>query len=355
MKNKAKRKPIILVGAVALAVVMVIASTFAWFTANDSVKNRLATQEGPADVKIQEVFVEPDDWKPGQTITKEVSIINAGAAPTLVRVSFSELLTVNLPAVGESTVFDVAKETAGKRPLLIDSALFSGSEWFEVTATANASKGGIKLDADYSPVKVYATYDTSGSIGSYSFVVYAPISGTSYAGKFQSVTYDRAWDNANKILSLSNIMYKTYQPTVSATADWTVDKPGAADIGKSAAETKLNTSPAPQYAATNGKYPNYIQLNYDNVTATPTAGKWFYNTADGYFYYVGLAQSGTVTPNMLKSLLLSENADSDYYSNLVFELTVNLNTIQNTKDAVASLWTGVSGDLKTAIDALCES
>jgi len=355
MKTRTKHKPLIMAGAIALAAVLALASTFAWFTANESVKNKLATKDGLAKIKIYEVFVEPEDWKPGQTITKQVSVINPGSAPALVRISFTELLKVNLPPVNEDTIFDQAKEDAGKRPLLADSSLYPEPDWFEVTTTANALKGGIKLADDYSPVKVYAKYDASGSAGSYSFAAWAPISGTSYEDRFQDVAFDREWDSTNKELKLTNIKYLTYQAPVSATADWTINKPAAADINKSIAETTVNTSAAPQFAGTNGHYPNYIQLNYDNVTAVPTDGKWFYNEADGYFYYVGLVESGTVTPYMLKSLLLSEDADSDYYSNLVFELTVKLNAIQNTKDAVASLWTGVSGPLKTAIDLLCES
>ncbi|MCL2014333.1 MAG: SipW-dependent-type signal peptide-containing protein [Oscillospiraceae bacterium] len=355
MTNKIKRKPLILTGAIALTVLLVLASTFAWFTANDSVKNKLATKEGLAKIKIQEVFVEPDDWKPGQTITKEVSVINPGSAPALIRVSFMELLKVNLPPIGESTIFDQTKEDYGRRPSVIDNSLYSGADWFEVTTTANVSKGGIKLANDYFPVKVFAKYSDSGSNGSYSFAAWAPISGTSYDGLLQEVTYDRGWDSAEKMLTLTNIKYITYQGIVSAGADWSVDKPLTADINKSVAETIINTSLLPQYADTNGNYPNYIQLNYDNLTSVPTNGKWFYNADDGYFYYIGLAESGTVTPNILASLLLNGEADGDYYSNLVFELTVNLNAIQNTTDAVASLWTGATGDLKTALDALCES
>ena len=347
MKAKRNRKSVILIGAVALTVVMVFSATFAWFTANSSVKNRLATQDGLANVRIQEVFVEPDDWKPGQTITKEVSSINTGDAPALVRVSFDELLKVNRPAGPESTVFDAAKETAGKRPVLVDSALFSGTGWFKVTETANAAMGGIKLAASYAPVEVYARYNTSGSTGSYEFMIVAPITGTTYAGKYQRVDYNRVWDSSSKTLTLSDITYMTYQGTLTQTADWTVDKP--ANIGLSVAEGKMNA--VPEVA---GKYPGNIKLNYDNITTTPEAGKWFYNAADGYFYYVGLVEGGTVTPHMLKSLLLDSAADSQFYSNLVFELTVKMNAIQNTKDAVAAEWTTATGALKTAIDALCE-
>jgi predicted ribosomally synthesized peptide with SipW-like signal peptide len=356
MKSSIKRKPVILAGALALALVMVAATTFAWFSAKDSVENKLATAEGLANVRIQEVFVETNNWMPGQTITKEVAVLNAGSAPALVRVSFGELLTVSQPASGETTVFDASKEAAGKRPQTIDRSIF-GAEWFEVTTEANTAKGGVKLAADYSPAKVYARHDaTTGSYDSYSFAVWAPIAGSAYAGQLQDIRYDRTWNNDTKTLALSNIRYMTYQGSLTEQADWTVGTDRAltgGDIGNSIAETKLNTLPA--YAAVNGKYPNYIQLNYGNIAPSPTAGKWYFNAADGYFYYIGRVEAGTVTPNLLGSLLLEEDADSDYYSNMTFKLLVNMEAIQDTRDAVASEWPGVTGSLKSAIDALCES
>jgi len=353
MKTKRDRKTAILVGAVALTVVMVFSATFAWFTVNTSVKNRLATQDGLANIKIHEVFVEPGDWKPGQSITKEVSASNTGDAPALVRVSFDELLKVNRPAAGEQVAFSKALEDAGKRPLLVDSKMFAAADgWFEVTTTANTAQGGIKLAATYSAISVYARYNTTGSAGSYEFVIVSPIAaGNTYSGKFQDVTYDRAWDNGTKTLSLSSIKYMTYQGTITESVDWRVAKPAVTDIDTSRAEAVINARPEVA-----GKYPGNIKLNYANITrgGTPEAGKWYYNAADGYFYYVGLVEGGQVTPQMLKSLLLDNKADSQYYSNLVYELTVHLNAVQNTKDAVAAEWTTATGALKTAIDALCE-
>jgi hypothetical protein len=350
-----KHKPQILAGAIALSVIMTLAATFAWFTSESSVKNRLATKSGPANVNIQEVFVEPDDWKPGQITTKEVSVVNTGESPALVRISFDELLTINLPAVGEASVFDATAQAAGKTPALMDNTSYTSSEWFEVTAQANTSKGGIKLAADYSPVKVYAKHSASGSLDSYSFAAWAPLTEANYSGKLQSVAYDQSFDKTNKTLTLKNVKYMTYQGAISATADWSVDKPAAADIAKSAAETKFNTSSDAKFSKTNGKYPNNIKLNHENIKDTPTPGFWFYNADDGYFYYIGRVESGKSTPNVMKSLTLGENAGIDYYSNLAFELTVKLNALQNTKDAVTAEWPSVTGVLKTALDAYCES
>ena len=355
MQTNIKRKPLILATAIVLALVTIVGATFAWFTAEDSAKNRLATKEALANVHIQETFVPPDDWKPGQTITKEVAVADVGTAPALVRISFKEELTVNQPAIGESKSFDAALEAAKKSPRLFDTSAYphgAADDWFLVTTTANAAKGGVKLAAAY-PVEVYAKHVTTGSIDSYSFVVWSLIqagTGTDFDGEYQAVSYTREWDGDSKTLTLDNIGYLTYQGELSATADWKATPPAVADIDKSIAEGEINAM-----AAVAGKYPNNIQLNYDNVTATPTADKWFYNVADGCFYFIGLVEPGTITPHMLASLLLKPAADSDYYANMTFDLIVDMQAIQHTKDAVASIWTGATGTLQTELYALCES
>ena len=354
MQTNIKRKPLILATAIVLALVTIVGATFAWFTAEDEAKNRLATKEALANVHIQETFVPPDDWKPGQTITKEVAVTDVGTAPALVRIWFKEELTVNQPAIGETKAFDATLETAGKRPRLFDNSAYTPAEgWFLLDDQPNAAKGGVKLDKVYSPaVEVYAKHVQTGSIDSYSFVVWSPIpsgTGTAFDGQLQAVKYEREWDGDTKTLTLKDIGYLTYQGTLTETADWTVDLP--TDTSKSVAEGLINAIPAVA-----GKYPNNIQLNYANVTATPTADKWFYNADDGYFYFIGLVEPGKITPHMLESLLLKPAADSDYYGNMTFDLIVKMQAIQHTKDAVDSVWdTVTAGTLQTELYALCES
>ena len=353
MQTTIKRKPLILATAIVLALVTIVGATFAWFTATDSVKNRLATKDSLANVYIQETFVPPDDWKPNQTITKEVAVIDSGSAPALVRVSFEEMLKINLPAQGVATAFTAAMETATQKPLIFDDTAYphgATDDWFKLSDTV-AGPGGIKLAAAY-PIDVYAKYSPAASSGSsldsYAFVAWAPISGTSYAGELQAVEFEQAWNGVTKILTLSNITYMTYQGELTTTADWTVDKPAA--YNRSVAEATMNTT-----GTAAGHYPGHIELNYATVNAAVTPNEWFYNAGDGYFYYVGLVNPGVPTASMLKSLTLNKDADG-YYSNMTYDLTVNMEAIQHTEDAVNSVWSSLSaGALKTALLGLCES
>lgn len=81
MKNKKK----IALGAAALAVVMVAAGTFAWFTTTDKVENIFGMDN--FDVTITEDFDKPDvPLVPGTDVTKQVGVTNSGNVPVVVRV-----------------------------------------------------------------------------------------------------------------------------------------------------------------------------------------------------------------------------------------------------------------------------
>ena len=88
MKNKKK----IALGAGALAVVMVAAGTFAWFTTTDKVENVFGMDN--FDVTITEAFDKDDPIPlvPGTDVTKEVGVTNSGNVPVIVRVKLEETL-----------------------------------------------------------------------------------------------------------------------------------------------------------------------------------------------------------------------------------------------------------------------
>ncbi|MCL2332071.1 MAG: BsaA family SipW-dependent biofilm matrix protein [Actinomycetia bacterium] len=357
MKNN-KRKPLVLVGALALALITALAATFAWFSASDAVTNKLATKDGLANVNLQETFVPPDDWKPGQTVTKQVGVVNTGSAPALVRVSFNELLGVNtLISPAPTSAWNPTSTTTA--PLLFDTTPFTSAPWVAYTP-GNAAIGNVVVNNIPAGVTVYVNYAPAGtngsSIDSWSFAAWAPITSGNLAGSAQTVTYTESWNQATKTMTMSNVTFGAYQLTSSNAIDWTAVTPASDAIGYSQAEAALNGAGAP----TGGNYDQNIILNYNDAaldSTTPTTDKWYYNAADGYFYYIGLVQPGTSTASLLNSLTLSENADSAYYSNLNFDLTVNMEALQNTKDAIDTVWTTVTDDaaLETALYKLCES
>lgn len=69
---------------VSLVALFVLGGTLAWFTADAKAPNMFTT--GTVDIEIDEDLDDPNDWAPGITKRKEVSVKNLGSLPVFVRV-----------------------------------------------------------------------------------------------------------------------------------------------------------------------------------------------------------------------------------------------------------------------------
>ena len=130
MKNK---KPIIALGA--LAVLGLIGGTIAYFTSEATFDNVFTT--AVYKTKSTEVFNAPDNWLPGDTVTKTVTTTNEGTIPVAVRVSTSEKWTLDDTNHTEITMphtFDMGT------PETTDDVIYQ-SDRDLVTLNYNASKG----------------------------------------------------------------------------------------------------------------------------------------------------------------------------------------------------------------------
>lgn len=72
----------------AFSTVLVVGSTYSWFTASDTEVNHFTS--GYLSVRIQELFKEQKDWQPGLSVKKDVRVENTSNIPAIVRVSFNE-------------------------------------------------------------------------------------------------------------------------------------------------------------------------------------------------------------------------------------------------------------------------
>ncbi|WP_303838315.1 BsaA family SipW-dependent biofilm matrix protein [Ruminococcus flavefaciens] len=111
-KKKTSKEKRVLIAALCIAASVIAGSTFAWFTSQDEVTNRLSASAA-YNVTIAEDFTPPEEWVPGQTIKKEVSAINTGNVDAFVRM----WLTGDMKLVNEGegivyTSFDAAALTA---------------------------------------------------------------------------------------------------------------------------------------------------------------------------------------------------------------------------------------------------
>ncbi|MDR0417097.1 MAG: SipW-dependent-type signal peptide-containing protein [Propionibacteriaceae bacterium] len=87
MKLRLKGHRLTVVGvALPLSLILLAASTFAWFTAADSVRNKLHAGEYEFSVPAVDVFTPPaTPMEPGDSVEKRVGAVNSGSLPGFVR------------------------------------------------------------------------------------------------------------------------------------------------------------------------------------------------------------------------------------------------------------------------------
>ncbi|MDR1815889.1 MAG: BsaA family SipW-dependent biofilm matrix protein [Clostridiales Family XIII bacterium] len=346
-KNKRKTG---LVVSVLLAAAIAVSGTFAWFTAKDSVTNRLSTDMvTDGSTTIVEIFNPPTIWKPGEEVTKRVYVVNTGSGDVLVRVSFEEILSkLKQPAKAKT-----APLSGTEVPQLFNKDAFAS--WATLQSlgitTSPALPQGVEVRAKRIPENPQPNDPVT-----YTFVAWYTIpaggGGTPspFAGQAQRVTADFALNGTT--LGVSNLAYWAYDGKDTTEASWahfvdpktgaTPSAPPRADIG------------TPKTDIT-GKMIHLIYADQAVSGTTPTAGKWWYNETDGFFYYIGKVASGAMSGELLKSLKLDEKADVAY-TGLDFDLIVNLEVIQNSKDAIRSNtgWNLANDQtMLTALDGFC--
>jgi predicted ribosomally synthesized peptide with SipW-like signal peptide len=360
-----KHKSLILAMAVILAIATVAsASTFAWFTASDTVTNRLANKQyGNDSVKIFEVFDPDTPLEPGVRVRKDVGAINTGETPAVVRISFAEVLEKINDAAGQYPSMKSAKWTdAGLAatpkniPALFNGAVYEGDpDWVTLTAANFATYFTGAAPAFPTDIvikfKETSVTESTGMVRKYYNFVYYTTALTSaeaeFNGKYQRVQPTGwAFNNSARTLAWTGWEYVTFNmqvtnvkwgaldhPTVEPEAAFPQNQPLNADF----VGTPLST--ASRLDLTN----KYIQLFFSAYVKTDLSacdyGDWWYNQGDGYFYYIGLLAPGQTTNMMLSSVYMSpaaSNVEGNDYSGLHYDLIVKMNAIQAVDLALSS-------------------
>ncbi|MDF9824914.1 alternate signal-mediated exported protein [Breznakia sp. PF5-3] len=140
-ENKKSKKSKITLGAGVLALVLVLSSTFLWFTAKDEIENIFNFDV--FDVVITEKF-NPEPVVPGTEINKEVGVQNKGNADAAVRVKIKkELILMELDQAGNIEIGYNTSTTLGKDQIIVkmsdrEIADLKASGYNDVTASVGA-------------------------------------------------------------------------------------------------------------------------------------------------------------------------------------------------------------------------
>ena len=169
-KKKSSKEKRALIGALCVAAVMVAGSTFAWFTSKDEVTNRLSAS-AEYNVTIAEDFTPPENWVPGQTINKDVSIVNTGNVDAFVRTWLEgEMRYIARDKAGialATATTDTAKLSAAS-----DGAIKSA----RLVPTADGATTYIRELNNSAAVNAPTTYNEVESLQAGGWLAYAPAS-----------------------------------------------------------------------------------------------------------------------------------------------------------------------------------
>lgn len=337
-----KKRSLVIGVSIVLSLVIVLAATFAWITSKDSVLNRFKSHSiTDGSVKIQEIFSPPEDWKPGQKITKLVSAVNEGDGPVLVRVSFEEIMNL-LKNGGVATQYDAVQTE--KTPLLLNAAAYSATDWKNASEVFTTITGV----SDSKIIIRTKSADDNSTIPAgkvHTFAIYYDNDDGTYtrmSAKFQP---------SGDTLAVSEVKYYYYEGYDQTKAAW------------STSNEETGVTPTPP-TLQNINYPvtdpgKKISLQYTAaLKTTMEENNWWYHAADGFFYYIGKLEAGATSAALLESLTLALDAGPAYTS-LQFDLYVKLEAIQNTRAALTSTeaggWGLTNTELVTALSAFCDN
>ncbi len=336
MKNKKK----IAFGAGALAIVLVAAGTFAWFSTTDKTSPNIFGMDN-FDVTITEAFDKdnPIPLVPGTDVTKEVGVTNSGNVPVVVRVKLDEALEL---LEQDSTVAGVDRlkleysdrnaATDTQIPVLISDAMITaykggngGYKDFTTTSYGNLTgitvlrketKGSGQANTVYSYL-AYVTEESPLDSGNHHLVQVTPSGGTATAPGSFTVKY------------AYNVKKQAEDGTYIVNAIH----------GKPGEDEKLDN----YYDGTKQKkfHEDAVVLNFaENVdtTGTVSAGtvKWVLMN-DGYFYYTEALNGESISAPLLKSVSIKNTAGNSL-KGATYTITPAMEAVQMNWDAAKNTW-----------------
>ena len=361
MKNKKK----IALGAGALAVVMVAAGTFAWFTTTDKVENVFGMDN--FDVTITEAFDKDDPIPlvPGTDVTKEVGVTNSGNVPVIVRVKLEETLSLlqmetgadpgdavdKIKVVYETTA-DRTKEE-GYVPVLISQEMIeaykganggykdftttSYNNLTDITVLQKETKGADQANTVYS----YLAYKVVNSdTASYNHLVQVtPVIGTTgTAAKPENFEVKYA--------------YNIYKDATKQNENGAVGGPTGLTVTHGKGDAQLDAYYSADGSATFHKTddlqkPYAVELNFDTAVqidgqALKQGTNW-YLAKDGYFYYTKALDGTSISEPLLKSVSISKTA-GNAFKGATYTITPVMEAVQMDWDAVKATWTEMPGN-----------
>lgn len=344
-KNSKKEKRVLL-GALCLAAVVAAGSTFAWFTSQDEVTNRL-TAHGDYGVSITEDFTPPDDWVPGQTINKDVSAVNTGNISAFVKLELSGAFNLTVETAdgedvecGKSYVNATNTATVSGNGHILDvlsedevKSLQAGG--YLAVAPKDIETGNVGTDFETTKEGLYlfrreikdgdtTTYDYSGYYYS-NLGIYCGLK--TIVDENGSLTADVLRDKGETLTAeeIDSVKLKSYESKTIENKDvvW--------DYSKVSSDNLVTATYYPNGKDNPGAKDIKINIALDNIGDGTAADTWQYIEDTG-FYYTDDVEPGETTEILVDSVTLDKDTKQEAFQTMDFDLTVKLNSVQVTKN-----------------------
>lgn len=351
-KNKKNNKKKVAVASVLLALFAILAGTFAWTSYTEWVKNHMQSK-GFEEGRVTVVEEFDGDKKPideNPIITKKVSVVNSSSADAFVRISFEEML--HKLADGAKAQTFTTPDNNGF-PVIVSDKEIASASYTEATeklvikdtkdGTAQTKPGSLKfyISNDGKTGKMInivalkkadlpndfvkdAIPTVSGKWEDDDVMVAQKVTG--YVHKMPDGTWETYTSQFADAEKDKNFAYHGYGVGLGdkKEADW--------------AGASVNVA-GPATPGTLGKSsidPD-IQLVKSGSVGTELTDDWYYNDADGYFYYTKvLKASATTDSTVLEKIMFPKANDNQTYKLASYNLWVGLEAIPASQAALSA-------------------
>jgi predicted ribosomally synthesized peptide with SipW-like signal peptide len=327
--KKTKKQKRVLATSILLAALIVGGGTFAWLTSKDQVTNKLSASS-TYGVTITESFTPPSQWVPGEKVTKEVAVVNTGNIDAFVKLKVVN--SIDVTAVSGS---DNAFTEANKANYIV----LSTDERISLQAGGNL----IKAPDEVTTGAIDSANFTPTVTGLYIFQREELKSNASTTVSYAGYYFVNGTDGG------SGVYYKVVPTTKgdSATYPKTSTVSGATPTLDYTHATTTEDSPyitATYKGAKTGESETaddiVININLDKTELA----KWTFNSTDDEkaFYYNYVLKAGATTGNLITSVTLDKDVESDAYISFDYYLTVDLDSAQVTSGTGTEIATAVN-------------
>lgn len=340
MSEKKSKNKKVLVASMILAAMIVASSSFAWFTSHDEVVNKLSAKNEYA-VTVTENFTPPEQWIPGQTISKEAGAVNTGNIDAFVKLTLSNSLVLTKYGTpeafnGENVANYVELDDKEVKSLQAGGWLV----WNAGTLVTNKRQG-----TGFTPTAtgLYVFERDNGTLVTDTKV--------EYAGYY----YDSTNSKYYALAEITPTKDTNTQAITDFTAKLQTKKTGTVTptLAYDSTNNKVVATYNPKQVGGEGYTTDEtitINIKLDNNAAT----NWTNNTGTTEFYYKHILVAGEESAKLVKELELDKSVKNKAYIAMDYNLKITADSVQvtegtNKATAVNGEWVGSTATV-TGID-----